>query len=395
MTALKGIKVLDLCHLAPGMFSTMMLADFGADVLRIARPAPNIALNSADQSYLSEFNRAQEVVNRAFNRNKRSMILDLSSPKSLEIFHRLAKSADVIVEGFRPGVARKLKIDYPAVNKINPEVIYCSLSGYGQDGPYSQLPGHDINYISTGGALDMIGEPGGPPVVPMNFVGDWAGGSLHAVIGILLALVARYETGKGQFVDISYTDGVASLVALFAFNHLNYGTEYPRGSLGRDPYYTVYKTKDNKYLAIGCVEPWFWVNLCKFAGREDFISFQLDKSAKRNEILDFFKSFFQQKERDEWFELMKDKNIPVGKVYGLGEAFSDPQMKHRHMLEETDLPDGRKEKSIGVAIKLSDTPGGIRFPAPSPGKHTQEVLLDLGYTSTEIDEFLQWGIVRR
>lgn len=392
MTALRGIKVLDLCHLAPGMFSTMILADFGADVLRVERPPVKLPEN-AGNSFLSEFSKAQEVMNGAYNRNKKSIVLDLGSQKSLEIFNRLVKSTDVIIEGFRPGVVGKLNIDYPAVCKVNPRVIYCSLSGYGQDGPYSQLPGHDINYISTGGALDMIGSPDGPPVVPMNFVGDWAGGSLHAVIGILLGLAARSQTGKGQFVDISYTDGVASLVSLFAYNYFNYGVEYRRGNLGYDPYYTTYETKDHKYIAVGCIEPWFWANLCKFAGREDFIESQIDKSEKRSQILDFFKNFFRQKDRDEWFELMKDKNIPVGKVYSLGEAFSDPQMKHRHMLEEIVLPDGRKEKTVGVAIKLSDTPGAIRSPAPQPGEHTQEVLLDLGYSPKEIENFLEQGII--
>ncbi len=393
MSALKGIKVLDFCHMAPGMFSTMMLADFGAEVLRIERPVKDVVSQYAGHPSLREFSKAQEGINHAFNRNKQSIALDLSAKKSLEIVYKLAESADVIVEGFRPGVAAKLRIDYATMSKINPGIVYCSLSGYGQDGPYSQLPGHDINFISTGGALDMIGEPDGAPVIPMNFIGDWAGGSLHAVIGILLGLVARHKTKKGQYVDISYTDGVASLVALFAFNHLNYGTKYPRGSLGRDPYYTVYKTKDDKYLAIGCVEPWFWANLCIFAGRNDFIEYQLDQAEKRTEILNFFRDFFQQKGRDEWFDLMKDKNIPVGKVYSLGEAFSDPQMKHRHMLEEIDLPDGSKEKTVGVAIKLSDTPGEIKYPAPELGKHTKQILHGLGYTETEIEGFEKQGII--
>ncbi|MCX6006886.1 MAG: CaiB/BaiF CoA-transferase family protein [Chloroflexi bacterium] len=393
MSALKDIKVLDFCHMAPGMFCTMMLADFGADVLRIERPVKDVLSLYAGHPALEELKKVQEGIHRAFNRNKRSIALDLSATKSLEIVHKLAKSADVIVEGFRPGVAAKLGIDYATMSKINPGIVYCSLSGYGQTGPYSQLPGHDINYIGVGGALDMIGEPGGAPVIPMNFIGDWAGGSLHGVIGILLALNARHETKKGQYVDISYTDGVASLVTLFAFNSLNFGTEYKRGSLGNDPNYTTYKTRDNKYLAIGCVEPWFWINLCKFAGREDFIGFQFDQSEKRDQVFDFFRNFFLQKDRDEWFELMKDKNIPVGKVYSVAEAFSDPQMKHRHMLEEIDLPDGSKEKAVGVAIKLSDTPGGIKSPAPVLGKHTKQVLKDLGYSSKQIEDLLQQGII--
>ena len=395
VAALQGIKILDLCHLAPGMYCTMILSDFGAEVLRIDQPSQRKTPEKADNSVWS-FERVTELCNRAFNRNKKSIVLDLKSEKGRQIFYKLAESADVILEGFRPGVTKRLRVDYEIASKINPRVIYCSLSGYGQSGPYVDLPGHDITYSAMGGALDMVGESDGPPVVPMNFIADWGGGALHATIGILIALVARNETGLGQYVDIAYTDGVASLMTLFAFDHLNYGVDYARGSTllnGGAPGYSVYQTKEGEYIAIGCFEPRFWENLCRFAGREDFIPHQLADGEKRQEIFAYMRQFFLAKSRDEWFDLIKDRNIPVGKVYSLNELFSDPQLQHRHMLHEICLRDGRKERTVGVAIKLSGTPGEIRCSAPVPGEHSKEILLGLGYTEEMIKELAHQGSI--
>jgi len=388
-SALQGIKVLDLCHLGPGMYCTMILGDFGAEVLRIERPSQPISSQKTRDS-LWNFERLSDVSNRAFNRNKKSMVLDLKSEKAREIFCKLARSADIIVEGFRPGVTKQLGIDYETIKEINPRIIYCSLSGYGQSGPYVGLPGHDINYIAIGGALDMIGERNKPPVIPMNFIADWAGGSLNAAIGILIALVARSQTGQGQYVDIAYTDGVVSLITLFAFDHLNYGVDYTRGSTpfnGVTPGYGVYQTKEGKYIAIGCVEPWFWENLCRLVGREDFIPDQFAEGERRQEILSHMRQFFLARNRDEWFEFIKDKDIPVGKVYSLSEVFSDPQLQHRQMLQELKLPNGSKERMAGVGIKLSSTPGEIKCGAPVPGEHTKEILLGLGYKEESVREF--------
>jgi crotonobetainyl-CoA:carnitine CoA-transferase CaiB-like acyl-CoA transferase len=242
----------------------------------------------------------------------------------------------------------------------------------------------------------MIGERGGPPIVPMNFIADWAGASLYATIGILIALTARSETGQGQYVDIAYSDGVASLIMLFAYDHLNYGVAYPRGDTpynGGFPGYSVYETKEGKYIAIGCTEPWFWENLCRFVGKEDFIPYQFSVGEKREEIFAYMRQFFLSKRRDEWFDLIKNKNIPVGKVYHLSEVFSDPQMQHRQMLQEIILPDGTKEKTVGVNIKLLDTPGHIRSPAPNPGQHTKEILLDLGYSEEIVRELDRSGCI--
>jgi len=396
VSALQGIKILDLCHLGPGMYCTMILSDFGADVLWIDRPSQPTAGPQKTETSVWSTERVVEVGNRAFNRNKKSIILNLKSEEARQIFYKLAKSADVIVEGFRPGVTKRLGVDYETIKQINPKIIYCSLSGYGQSGPYADLPGHDITYIAMGGVLDMIGKPDDPPVIPMNFIADWAGASLQATIGILIALMARNETGQGQYIDIAYTDGVASLITLFAFDHLNYGVDYARGSTalnGGFPGYNVYQTMEGKYLAIGCFEPWFWENLCHLVGREDFIPYQFTEGEKREEIFAHMRQFFLTKNRDEWFDLIKDKNIPVGKVYSLNEVFSDPQSQHRQMLQEIPLPDGRKERTVGVGIKLSGTPGEIKCPAPVPGEHSKEIMLGLGYSEEMIKELARQGSI--
>jgi len=393
--ALEGIKVLDLCHLPPGMYCTMILSDLGAEVLRVERPAQGASSKDMGNSPWNT-ERVNHVINRALNRNKKSMALNLKSDEARQIFYKLAKSADVIVEGFKPGVTARLGIDYHTIKEINPKVVYCSLSGYGQDGPYVDLPGHDINYISFGGALGMIGEAGGPPAIPMNFVADLSCASLNATIGILSALMARNGTGKGQYVDISFTDCVASLITMFAFDRLNNGVDYPRGSTpfnGGFPGYNVYQTKEGKYISIGCAEPWGWESLCHFIGRKDFIPCQYADGEKREEMFAYMRQFFTTRNRDEWFDLIKDKNIPVGKVYSIDEVFSDPQLKHRQMLHEMGLADGKKERTVCLGIKLSDTPAVIRSPSPVAGEHTKEILLDLGYTEKLIKELAHKGTI--
>jgi len=393
--ALKGIKVLDLCHLGPGMFCTMILADFGAEVLKIDRPGQPRGPQTAEQSVWS-FERAMEVGDRAFNRNKKSIVLNFKSEEAREIFYKLAESADVVVEGFRPGVTKRLGIDYETVKAINPRIVYCSLSGYGQSGPYAEFPGHDVNYISVGGALNMIGERDKSPIIPLNLLADLAGASLQGAISILIALMARHQTGQGQYIDFSYTDAVVYLVSMFAFGHLNYGADFTRGTTpfgGAFPGYGVYQTKEGKYISVGCFEPYFWENLCRFVGREDFLLYQFAEGEKREEIFAYMRQFFLTKSRDEWFDLMKDKNIPIGKVYDLDEVFSDPQLQHRQLLHEINLPDGRKEQAIGFGMKLLGTPGEIRWPAPVPGEHTKETLLGIGYSEEMITELDRQGSI--
>ncbi len=404
MLALEGIKILDLTHLAPGALCTMILGDLGADVIKIEAP-PGVGGRGAGigLSPMGEEGRRQAAFD-ALNRNKRSIGLNLRSDKGREIFYRLAQTADVIVEGFRPGVVKRLVVDYEAIRAINSRVIYCSLSGYGQDGPYSNLSGHDVNYISIAGALNLIGTPDRPPVVPLNLLADFAGASLHGVIGILAALVARSKTGAGQYVDISYTDGAMSVLTWFISNYFSSGILLKRGETwlhGAYPYYGVYEAKDGKYVSIGCVEPWFWENLCRALGKEEYISYCISpehflhkpEGEKWEEIFSYLKQVFLTRTRDEWFDFFADKDVPVGKVYTFDEVFNDPQVLHRQMVLEIDHPTLGKVKHPGIAIKLSETPGKVRSLAPIFGEHTEEILRELSYNKSQIEELRQSNII--
>jgi alpha-methylacyl-CoA racemase len=393
--ALTGIKVLDLSRMPPGDFCTMYLGDMGAEVVRVeAPPAAGSRARGFSLRQRSEESGREEVF-YALNRNKKSIALNLKEWSGRQVLYRLAQWADVMVEGFRPGAAKRLGIDYDTIHKLNPSIVYCSISGYGQDGPYREMPGHDANYLSFAGVLGLVGVPDGTPILPLNLVADYAGGSLHAVIGILAALLARQATGRGQYVDISMTDGALSLLTAFVSRYLATGVIPQRGKSvlnGIQPCYSIYQTKDGRYISIGCIEPWFWENICRYAGREDFISCQFDEGQKREEMRQFFCQFFLTKTRDEWFDLLRDKEIPVAKVYDINEALTDPQVLHRQMAVELKHPEYGTVKQVGVAIKFSDTPGQIKSLAPVQGQHTEEILRNLGYSAQEITQMRSSGI---
>jgi crotonobetainyl-CoA:carnitine CoA-transferase CaiB-like acyl-CoA transferase len=387
MGVLDGIKILELARVAPGEFATMMLADMGADVLKIETPDPR-ADGDAEAARRAAF---------AFiNRNKRSITLNLKSPESQEIFRRLASTADVIVEGFRPGVMKRLGGDYETIKAINPRIVYCSLSGFGQDGPYRNYPAHDMNYLSLAGMLGLIGEAERKPAIPLNVVADYGGASLHGALGIVLALYGREKTGRGQHVDVSYLDTTINLLAAtpnmrFFFSD---GTAPRRGAGflgGSYPYYAIYETRDKKLLTIGCTEPWLWENFCKAIGKPDFARFarkpdqfvraaNAEEDAARRDV----EAVIKTKSRDEWFDILVKADVCVGKVYDVEEMVNDPQVTHRQMIVDVEHPRHGKVRQFGVAIKLSDTPGTIRSAAPASGEHTDAVLKDLGMTGGQI-----------
>ena len=399
MLAIGGIKILDLTWQGPGPFCTFVLGDLGAEILRIGAPP------AAGARQATRVGGVREVAYQAAHRNKKSLLLNLKSEAGRNIFHQLAKDADVIVEGFRPGVAERLGIDYPTINKINPNIIYCSITGYGQDGPYRDLSGHDINYISFGGALNVIGEPDRLPVIPLNLIADYGAGGKDAIIGILSALIARGKTGRGQHVDISLTDSVISLLTEPLLGpHFLSGVVPKRGESdlsGAYPYYNIYQTKDGKYITLGCLEPWLWANLCQAIGKEEFIPFNMMRERfpreaddkKAEEVSAYLKELFLTRTRDEWFEMLSPKDVPIGKVYSLDEVFTDPQVLHRRMIIEVEHPTEGKIKQVGIAIKLSDTPGEVRSLAPLNGEHTDEILTGLGYSGEKINELRQAGVV--
>lgn len=394
---LEGIKVLELIRVAPGAFCTMMLADMGAEVLKIETPPSEAASDPEAASRRAAFS--------FVNRNKRSIALNLKHPAGRSILHQIVQEADVLVEGFRPGVMARLGGDYETLSAINPRLIYCSLSGFGQDGPYQNYPAHDINYLSIGGVLNLIGQPDQPPAIPLNIVADYAGASMHGAVGILLALMARQHTGKGQYVDVAYLDTTVSLLAAtpllrdYFFNGSACGR--CEGALGGSyPYYTTYETADHKLLSVGCTEPWLWENFCQAIGREDLKRFALQPAhhasvADRDAVQakQEVQEILRQKTRDDWFAYFKDKNVCVGPVYTVEETFRDPQVQARNMVVDVEDPRYGKARQAGIAIKLSETPGQLRRLGPSLGEHTDEVLKSLGYDAARCQELRQAGTV--
>ncbi|MGH2601306.1 MAG: CaiB/BaiF CoA transferase family protein, partial [Dehalococcoidia bacterium] len=282
MLPLEGIRMLDLSRLAPGPYCTMLLGDLGADVLLIEQAGEGSDRRRNPTRGASDATAAERA--QAFNalgRNKRSLGLNLKSEEAREVFYALVRDADVVVEGFRPGVVKRLGVDYETVAAINPRVVYLSLSGFGQTGPYAPLVGHDINYISIGGALGVTGWPGQPPAIPMNLIADFAGGGLFAAFSIVVALQARERTGRGQYIDMAMSDGVLSLLSSAASSVLAGGKPPLPGQFmlnGAAPHYNVYECADGEWFSLGSLEPWFWDNLCRAMEREDFIPHEYNQA---------------------------------------------------------------------------------------------------------------------
>lgn len=400
--ALQDIKVLELSSPPglPAIFCTAILGDLGAQVVKVEAPSEVDPITDAEEAQ-------REAAFDSLNRNKRSVVLNLKSDDGVQIFHRLAESADVIVEGFRPGVAKRLGVDFTTVNKLNPKVIYCSITGYGQDGPYRDLPGFDLNYASTGGAVGLTGEYNGPPVIPMPQFADLAGGSLSAVIGILAALLAREKTGRGQYIDLSMTDGLVWLLSGISRKYFATGKTWKRGESivsGVYPYYHVYQAGDGRFLSVACREPLrFWENLCRALGKEELIRYHFvpahrltrPKGEEWARVFSSLREVFLTKTRDEWFEQLRHKDIPVSKVHDLDEVFSDPQVVHRGMVAVIDNPSFGKIRQVGNPLKLSETPVQIRTLAPLAGEHTDEIIQALGYAKGDIERLKREGVIKQ
>jgi crotonobetainyl-CoA:carnitine CoA-transferase CaiB-like acyl-CoA transferase len=387
---LDGIKVLDLTRLLPGNLCTMLLADLGADVLKVEEPGRGDYIRS-----VGPIRTQDSYLHLVLNRNKRSLTLNLKTEEGKAILGDLVRNADVLAEGFRPGVMDRLGIGYEALREINPRLVYCAISGYGQDGPYRHLPGHDLNYMGVGGALELFGYEDRPPTVPGLSIADIGGGSQMAIIGILSALVARQSMGQGQLVDVAMTDGVVYWLSLHAGWYFGTGRSPRRGEtllLGRYPCYAVYETADGGNLTVGCLEEHFWANLCKAIDREAYIPLQISEE-RRVEIFADLQDIFRTRTRTEWMEFFADKNVCVGPSYLVEEALEDPQVRHREMFTQMEHSVEGTIHQLGIPIKLSGTPGSIRLPPPTLGEHTDSVLRSLGYDDAAIAQFRASGVV--
>ena len=376
--ALSGITVLDLSRLLPGPFCSMILADHGARVISVE-----------DKRFI-----ADDFFITSVNRNKEHMSLNLKTPEGKEIFYRMTTGADILLEGFRPGVAHRLGIDYDTIRNINPKIIYCSITGYGQTGPYKNRAGHDVNFIGYSGVLDLMGESNMPPSIPGVQIADIAGGGMNAAIGVLLALWARERTGKGQHIDISMTDGVASLLSLPLYFLQRTGQTPKRGEWilsHRYAFYNTYETSDGRYISIGAVENRFWKQLCEHLGVPEYANLQYDEN-RRQEILEFMRMTFKQKRLSEWENEFAELDVCWGRIQNLDEVLKDPVFREREMVVDMVLNHGKKTITLGVPIKLSETPGRIRTPPVGFGENTLDILRELEFTPEQIEMFQNKGV---
>jgi crotonobetainyl-CoA:carnitine CoA-transferase CaiB-like acyl-CoA transferase len=394
---LTGIKIVDLSRLAPGPYATMLLGDMGAEVVKIEEAGPPSGRRAQTGQGVPKFLERDERghVFNVLNRNKKSIRLNLKSEAGHRIFFELVANADVVVEEFRPDVKKRLRIDYPEVSAANPRIVYCSLTGYGQDGPYRDIVGHDVNYLALAGLLGLIGTEEGGPVIPLNVIADYAGGGMHAALAIMFALFARERTGRGQYVDCAMHDGVVSLLAPFFADYFATGQVPRRGSTllqGSAPFYQIYQCADGKWLSIASLEPWFFANLCRALGLEEFAGDQWSET-RWPAMRDALSRTFAGRARDEWWEILREGDVAVGKVYELDEAAADPHLRARKMFVELPHPTFGPIRQVGISMKLSDTPGEIRSNPPTPGQHTDEILRDLGYAVTDIAALRNEGAV--
>lgn len=388
---LDGIRVLDLSRLLPGPFCTMVLADMGAEVLKIEdihtgdymRKMGHIVHNDSIEFLM-------------LNRNKKSMKLNLKTAKGKDIFMQLVKEYDVIIESFRPGVMAQLGLGYEDVKKVNPRIIYCSLTGYGQTGPYSNLAGHDTNYLSIAGVLDSIGLRDGPPVMPGIQIADLAGGALWATIAIMAAIIGREKEGKGQFIDVSMLDCVISFLGMFASSYLANGQIPHRGetiATGVDASCHIYETKDGRYVSLAAAEPKFWKGFCEAIGRPDLVPFQYSQEPKRSEIVEEISAIIKTKTQDEWTKLLMPLDICFTPVKNVVEAFNDPHVKARNMLVAIEHPVEGRIPNIAFPIKFSESSVQKYSPPPQYGEHTDEVLKSLGYSDDQIKELVRLKVI--
>ena len=380
---LAGIRVLDLTRLLPGPVCTLHLADLGAYVIKIEDTGAGDYART-----LGMRGKRPAPVFLAINRNKRSICIDLKKPEGQAVLRKLVESAQILVEGFRPGVMQRLGFGYEQCKALNPALVYCSISGYGQDGPYSDKAGHDINYIGYAGILDQIGIAGGDPAVPNLQIADILGGAVVPAMSILAALIDAQKCGEGRYVDVAMSE------AVFAHNYQAlaatalHGRPLARGEdllSGREPCYGVYRTADNRHMAVGSLEKKFWDKVCDLLQRPDLKAChwedrQRDAAWGKSEMKKLFASRTQQ----QWIALFADQDCCVTPVLAFDEAMTDAQMLSRAMLFASRHPAAGETLQFSAPFKMSELEVDAERPAPAQGEHTDALLSELGYSKKEI-----------
>jgi len=388
---LKGLKILDFTRLLPGPLATMLLADMGAEVIKIEAPK--------FYDYTRDFpphKGGESAGYLAFNRSKRSLSLDYATPEGKAIILDMVKNADIVMEQFRPGVMAKMGLGYEDLKKINPKIIYVSITGYGQTGPYAHLAGHDLNYITLAGLLS--GNKNEAPQVPLVQIADIAGGSYMAVIACLSAVYSLQQTGKGQFVDVSMMDGVMPLaVNAKAFQwmteeNIQRDEAFLSGGLVN---YGIYPTKDNRYVALGTLEAKFWDKFCEIVNKPDWKNRIIAKDTRElTHFKDELSTLFKTQTATYWSELGLKHDLLLNTVYEQDEVDKDPQVIAREMVVELEHPTAGKVKSIGVPLKFSETQAKPSWAPPLLGEDTLSILREAGLSEDTIQELAKKGVLK-
>jgi alpha-methylacyl-CoA racemase len=398
---LEGIRVLDLSRLLPGGFCSLLLADFGADVLKVEDTGMGDYIRWSPPYYEGAHESARSALFLSLNRNKRSIRLDLKHERGREVLLRLVSDADVVLESFRPGVLERLGVGYERMREENPRIIYCAISGYGQESPKRDASGHDMNYLGLIGMLGLTGSPDGPPVQSGGQIADIGGGALMAAFGIMAALRERDGapgapgSGEGQFVDVSMADGSLAWLAMVAASYFADGVVPHRGDLplaGALICYRPYECADG-FVSLGALEPKFWQAFCRGVGREDLIERQFERpgSDAHAQVVEIFKG----RTRAQWEAFAGEHDCCLEPVLELDEALSSELVRAREMVIELSQPGAeRPVRQLGVPVKLSRTPGEhARMPGPKLGEHSEEVLEAAGYSREQIAELFDSGAV--
>jgi len=390
MQALSNLKILDFSTLVPGPFATMMLADLGANVLRVESPTRPDMIRA-----MGPFSDGTSTAHAVLNRSKRSIGLDLKNPAAVDMVKKLVANYDIIVEQFRPGVMDRLGVGFETLREINPKLIYCSITGYGQTGPNRDRAGHDNNYLSLSGLNGYSGRDGNrTPIMGMPLA-DLAGGSLHSIVGILAAVNQRTQTGLGQHVDISMTDAIFGMSSMFG-SHFLAGNQEPKPgttTLNGGIFYDYYLTADGRNLSIGSLEPQFFNQLCVTLGLESFVDLGSKPDAEsQQKFKQLLEATIVTKSLAEWVDIFKDKDACVEPVLTLAEACESEQIKQRDLIVTVDTYDGAVQNQIGTAIKLSDSPSKYGLCGAPLGHHNQSVMEELGMSEYEMDAATKSGM---
>ena len=394
---LEGLRVLDLTRLLPGGFCTLLLADLGAEVLKVEDTSGGDYIRWMPPYYggkEQQENGTASAYFLALNRNKRSLRLDLKQPAGRDILLRLAEDYDVLVEGFRPGVMERLGVGYDTLAERNPRLVYCAITGYGQNSPLRERSGHDTNYLALAGLLGLTGRRGGPPIQSAGQIADLGGGGLMATIGILTALRERERSGAGQVVDISMFDGALSWLSMVIARFFCEKQVPERGDLelaGGIVCYFPYKTKDGGWVSLGALEPKFWHNWCDGVGRQELKEKQFEHPS--SDTGKKVAAVFRRRTRDEWTAFAAEHDCCLEPVLDLEEALTHEQTIARHMVIELDQPGMGPVRQVGFPIRLSRTPARIESAGPALGEQTDEVLKSIGYDEARIEALRSQGVV--